>query len=326
MFRSEFSRAAARAAATALAGVAGLVFLAAVQAQTVSDAERNVLDQLPPPPIPPRRAPKGIPQYEGLIPESDRPWELPPDLMVELYDRADTYRAYTKRFTCDETARLADYDGSGNATKDKVRHYGYLLLKDAFGEQFREYRQELAKNGTLKKGSVTDEEPFPPAYAWVFLFSRFNEPFFGFRYMGDRFDGFDWIHEIHFRGSLPFTDGQDIRQWEGVILLDAVTLTPLEIRAEPHNQKNRIDALYRRHQQSFSLLGMRAAPKPKGYRAQIQFRERRDQLTFPTELRYDTFVAISPTQIASTKASTRTYENYRFTLIGVDPEIGDVAD
>ena len=62
------------------------------------------------------------------------------------------------------------------------------------------------------KGEAIDEEPFPPAYAWVFLFSRFHEPYFVFRLLDTKFDGFDYVHEIQFKGSLSFTDGKDIRQ------------------------------------------------------------------------------------------------------------------
>ena len=76
---------------------------------------------------------------------------------------------------------------------------------------------------------------------------------------------------------------------------------------------DRIEELYRRYNSSFNIMGMRTAPKPLGYRAQIQFRfrESRSQLAFPTELRYDTFRAISTTRIAPVSASIRTYSDYR---------------
>ena len=41
--------------------------------------------------------------------------------------------------------------------------------------------------------------------------------------LGDGFEGFDWVRRIQFRGALPFTDGRDIRQWEGTVLVDAFT-------------------------------------------------------------------------------------------------------
>jgi len=279
-----------------------------------------------PPPVPPKPRPDEdeVPPLESVVEESDAPWGLSAELLDPLFEQAAVYSDYTNRFTCNEVARISDYDASGGASGENVRIYGYLLIKDGFG--VREYRQRLAKDGTIKPGEVKDEEPFPPAYAWVFLFSRFNEPFFSYRYHGDRFDGFDWVHEIEFRGSLPFTDGKDIRQWQGTAVVDAVTYTPLEIRAEPAGQQERIEQLYRAYNQSFNIIGFRTKPKPLGYRATIQFRLRKDGLTFPTELRYDTFRAISPNQVVPTKASVRTYEAYQIYRAEVRQEVGETRD
>lgn len=293
-------------------------------AQQPPDHEQGIPDPIPPP-VPKKEPPKQVGNYEPLVPDSDLPWGLEGDLLTTLYDKAGLYRDFAKRFSCIETARLADYDASGAVSNERIRRYGYLLTTSASGEAVQELRQIRARNGSFKPEPVDDEEPFPPAYAWVFLFSRFNEPYFGFRYLGNRFDGFDWVHEIQFKGGLPFTDGKDIRQWEGVILVDAVTSNPLEIRAEPTGQRERIDALYRRWSSSFNVLGMRTAPKPLGFRARIQFRDHAKGLTFPTELRYDTFRAVSPERIVPTKASTRTYQDYRFFRTREAQEFGDRA-
>jgi hypothetical protein len=268
-----------------------------------------------PPPLPPEPPPEeddANDPYQPVGPDSDAPWLVDRDLVARLADRCARYAEYVRRFTTDETARSAEYDRAGEVSDERIRRYGYLL-RDIGGRGLYEIRQELGKDGTLKPGEVADPEPFPPAYAWVYLFSKINQPYFSYRYLGDRFDGFDWIHEIQFKGSLPFTDGKDIRQWEGTILVDAVSYTPLEIRAEPLGQHDRIEELYRRYNSSFNIMGMRTAPKPLGYRAQIQFRfrESRSQLAFPTELRYDTFRAISTTRIAPVSASIRTYSDYR---------------
>jgi hypothetical protein len=291
-------------------------------AQGMSEPVPGLPDDIPPPlpPEAPRDSRRG---FASVIEDSDLPWGLSDDLLQQLFDKADIYRAYTRRFTCTETARLADYDGGGEAETEKIRRYAYLLIKDPEGENVREYRQQLARNGEIKKGEIKDDEPFPPAYAWVFMFSRFNEPYFAFRLTDDRFDGFDWIYEIEFKGSLPFTDGKDIRQWEGRVLIDAVTHTPLEITAEPVGQKERIETLYRRWLQSFNLIGFRLAPRPFGYRAVIQFRHRREGLTFPTELRYDRFRAVGIEEIIPVKASIRTYDDYRITRVKTEEELGD---
>jgi hypothetical protein len=262
-------------------------------------------------------------ELDPARPESDRPWELPGEVLAAARARVEVYDAYSRRFVCDEFARLADYDESGEATKEKVRQYGYLLVRDS-GASFREMRQVLTEQGKYK-GEVEDPEPFPPAYAWVFLFSRFHEPYFKFRLIETRFEGFDLVHAIQFKGSLAFSDGKDIRQWEGTVLLDANTHTPLEIVAEPAGQKQRIEAMYRSWSQSFNLLGFRTKPAPRGYRARVEFLLRREELTFPTDLRYDTFRAVSPTQAVREQASTRTYRNYKFTRPEATPHIGDVV-
>jgi hypothetical protein len=259
-------------------------------------------------------------------PESDEPWGLEADFVKPLYDRAAVYEAYIRKFTCDESARLAEYDENGQVQSERTRRYGYLLVESDIDHSMRELRQELGKDGSLK-GEVRDEEPFPPAYSWVFLFSRFNEPYFSFRLVDDRFDGFDWVYEIQFRGSLPFRTGKDIREWEGTVLIDAVTHAPLEIVAEPAGQQERIESLYRQWRSSFNIMGMRTAPKPLGYRATIQFRhrDRESQLTFPTNLRYDTFVAVSVKQTVPVRASIRSYSKYRIFTPTVEEELGEVG-
>ncbi len=290
-------------------------------AQHPQDPEPGIPEPIRPPV--PRQAPKEeLRGYASVISESDLPWGLPDDLKERLYESATAYREYTNRFTCVETARQANYDESGVAVEENKRQYGYLLLKEPEGERLREYRQRIAEDGTIKKDEVKDREPFPPAYAWVFMFSRFNEPYFAFRLLDDKFDGFDWVYEIEFMGSLPFTNGKDIREWEGTILVDAVTHTPLEINAQPVGQRERIDAYFRRWAQAFDLIGIKLAPRPLGYQAMIRFRLRREGLSFPTELRYDTIRAVGIDAFRLVRASIRTYDDYRITRVRTKEEVG----
>ncbi len=296
-------------------------------AQQPMGHEQDVIEPVPPPvPVEEEDDDKAGLEYEPIAPQSDQPWGLAQELLGSLFERARLYAEYTNRFTCDETARLADYNSSGEVTSERRKRYAYTLLKDTAGETIREHRQELSRSGSPKRGAVEDEEPFPPAYAWVFLFSRFNEPYFAFRYLEERFDGFDWVYEIQFKGAVRFTDGKDIRQWEGTVILDAVTHTPLEIRAEPTGQQDRIEALYRQYMGSFNIIGIRTKPKPRGFRAEIQFRNLRDKLTFPTQLRYDTFQAVSPTQVVPVRASTRGYSRYRIIEVTMDQTVGETID
>jgi hypothetical protein len=296
-------------------------------AQLPRGPERGLPDPIPPPL--PQQKPKDedkVGNYRPLLADSEAPWGLPAELLESLHVQADRYQAYTRRFSCTETARLADYDSSGSVAGETERVYGYLLTQPDAGQAPREYRQRLNREGKPKQGEVKDEEPFPPAYAWVLLFSRFNEPYFSYRSRGDRFEGFDWVYELHFRGSMPFTDGKDIRQWEGIALVDAATFTPLEIQAEPQGQHARIDALYRRWAKSFNFMGLRAAPKPLAYRALVEFRLRREGLSFPTRLRYDTLRAVSPKQVFNAKASTRVYRDYRIFRVRDEQSVGGSVD
>jgi hypothetical protein len=259
---------------------------------------------------------------EDTLPVSDAPWGLPPEMQEKLAAAAEVYRAYTRQFTCIETARSVHYKG-GEAGEDKHRTYSFLLTTDESGSSFQESRRLVTEKGTVKKGEVKDEEPFPPAYAWVFLFSAFNQPYFSYRDLGDRFDGFDWVREIQFKGAVPFTDGKDIRQWEGVVLVDAATHTPLEIRAQPKGQEDRLRAKFLRWAQSFNIMGIRLAPRPFGYRCRIEFHFRKDRLTFPTRLRYDKFRAVEFRRVIPWKASSRTYSEYRFFQVGTRETLGD---
>ncbi len=263
-----------------------------------------------PPATPPPPGTAAKPTEGASKPEA--PWSLPADLLARLARIAEQYRDYALRFTCIETVRAADYDAEQEASKESVRRYAYLLEREADGETLREYRQKVRDDGTARGGEVKDEEPFPPAYAWVQMFNRFNQGFFSYRDLGEHVDGYDWVREIEFRGALPFTDGRDIRQWEGSVLVDAVTMTPVEIRAKPTGQDARVKALYSHWSQAFNLIGIHLAPRPLMYSALVQFGLRRDGLSFPTQLRYDTRVAVSSTQSVPREASSRRYDGYQF--------------
>lgn len=299
-----------------------------IAAAQLGERQPQGLPDSVPPPLPPREPPKDAPGYDAVITETGQPWELPLDLRAALEHKARTYESYLQSFTCDETVRRAEYD-SGEVTKERVQNYGYLLVKDATSDRVRESRREFAKNGELRPSEVLDEEPFPPAYEWVFLFSTFHQPLFSYRYVGQYFDGFDLVYEVQFRGALPFTDGRDIRQWEGRVLLDAFTYTPLDVEAEPSGQRDRVAQLFDSYNRSFNILGMRTGKRPLTHHAHIELGLHKElpgsgiRLTFPTQLRYDTRSAVSPRQVVPVRASTRKYSNYKFFTITDEPLVGD---
>lgn len=266
-------------------------------------------------PAPPE---EGAAAEESLRPPS-------PEFLEMLARVAVRYREYALRLTCIETVRAAKYGASGEAEKETVRRYAYLLYRDADGKTLRELRQRVREDGTITREEVRDEEPFPPAYAWVDLFSRSFQPFFAYRDRGERFEGYEWVREIEFRGALPFSDGKDIREWEGTVLVNAISGTPVEIRAEPSGQGARVRLLYERWSSSFRLLGLRVGPRPIGYRCRVAFRTHRDGLSFPTELRYDTFRAVSAVETVPTSASIRSYDAYRFFRVEEQERLVEVA-
>ncbi len=292
----------------------GVGVLAVLGALCAAPAPREREDEAAPPP--PRQA--AAASEESLRPPS-------PELLEMLARVAVRYREYALRLTCIETVRVAKYGGSGEAEKETVRRYAYLLYRDADGSTLRELRHRVREDGTITREEVRDEEPFPPAYAWVDLFSRSFQPFFAYRDRGERFVGYEWVREIEFRGALPFTDGKDIREWEGTVLVNTITGTPVEIRAEPTGQGARVRLLYERWSASFRLQGLRLGPRPIGYRCRVAFLTHRDGLTFPTELRYDTFRAVSAVETVPTRASIRTYDAYRFFRVEAEERLGGVA-
>jgi hypothetical protein len=256
-----------------------------------------------------------------LLPDDGSPWGVSPELATRLAGVAEKYLNYAVKFTCTETVRKAQFDDH-EAKHETSRIYGYLLERGD-GQSIREFRQKLKSDGTVTTSEVNDAEAFPPAYAWVFLFSKANQPYFAYRERGDRFEGYDWVRIFEFKGAIPYTDGRDIRQWDGVVLVDATTMTPVEIRAEPGHQKERLKLLFERWSQSFNVVGMRTGPKAIGFSGRVLFQTRRDQLSFPTQLRYSSFRAVTPKSTEPTEASTREYSAYHFFETGTNERVLD---
>jgi hypothetical protein len=242
----------------------------------------------------------------SLLPDDGSPWGVAPELAARLAGVATKYLDYAVKFTCTETVRKARFD-DGEAKKETSKRYGYLLERGD-GQTILEFRQKMKGDGTVTTSEINDTE----AYAWVFLFSQANQPYFAYRERGDRFEGYDWVRIFEFKGAIPYTDGRDIRQWDGVALVDATTLTPVEIRAEPSHQQERLKVLFSRWSQSFNIVGGRVGPKPIGFSGRVMLQTRRDQLTFPTQLRYSSFRAITSKSTEPTEASTREYSSYQF--------------
>ena len=151
------------------------------------------------------------------------------------------------------------------------------------------------------------------------------------RHVEERVEGFGIVHEVHFRGGLPFQAGKDVREWEGTLLVDAATLSPLSLVAEPRGQRERLAELYERYARSlkvsiFGLINFSAKPEARGYRARVEFDRVHDGLRFPTRVRYDTFELVSGEAVIPVMASTRSYDGYRFTAVDTEELLGTPRD
>jgi hypothetical protein len=291
----------------------------------IDDSHDSVPEPVPPPPLPPPTRPKGTTKYVPLERKPEVAWgTIDAEMLASLQRTAGAYAAFTRKFVCDETVRTADYKGTGEVADEKTREYYYLLtLGGDRGETVRELRQEEERGGY--KPAEVKPAPFPPAYAWAFLFSEFHAPYFDFRHVDTYFDGFELVHEIEFKGSIPFQEGQDIRQWEGTVLVDAFKHIPLEVRAEPKGQQERLAEMYRLWTQSWNILGFRTKETPYGHRAVVAFGYFKHELSFPTRLRYEKFRAVGPGQVVPSEAATHSYARYQFTNVEEDPRFGDVV-
>lgn len=303
--------------------------LAAAIAQRPLD---HVSDFDVPPPLKQPPKPKHARPYEPALPESDAPWTLPEKMFELFVKRSALYEENAHKFVCDETVELARYDRNGEASSGKQWRHAYYLSGDGF--DLIETRLKLRKDGSVRLGSPArfqDDLRFPPSYAWLLLFNDVNRGVISVRYVEERVEGFGLVHEIHFRGGLPFQAGKDVREWEGTLLVDAATLSPLSIVAEPRGQNERLQEAYRRYVRSlkvsiFGMINFRSKPEARGYRAQIDFDRIHDGLRFPSRVRYDTFELVSGEEVLPVMASTRWYDGYRFTAVDIEEHLGTSRD
>jgi hypothetical protein len=260
------------------------------------------------------------PALRGNEPSSPL-WGRIPHLSAALASQADCYLEHRDEFVSVETARSTRYR---NERPRRATSFGRPLPGLPYGDEttpeFRlrtEHQESRARKRVSRKLSV-----FPSPHDWAALFSAKNQPFFMFRELGTRLEGFDFVREIRFRGALPFTDGRDIREWEGVALVEASLLRVVEIRARPLNQEDRLRFLYDRWSRSFKItFGIFAGPffipgptlrfarRPLAYRCFVRFDDRKEQIWLPTLMSCEIRQAVSPERTVLRTLSTRHYMN-----------------
>jgi hypothetical protein len=249
-------------------------------------------------------------------------WGLSERLSATLARQADAYLDRARRLACVETVRRVRYMAARPIVKE--RRYEFVPGRSFGDSVIPEFRFEISPRGKVRKRAWRRSKTFPSAHDWARLFSASNQPYFMYRDLGIRIEGFDLVREIQFRGWLPFTDGRDIRQWEGTALVEITALRIVEIRARPRNQDARVAKLYDKWSRSFKItLGLFAGPlfvplktfrmarRPLAHYCFLRFDCRRDGARLPSLLRYEARRAVSREETARRSISTRRYHGYR---------------
>jgi hypothetical protein len=253
-------------------------------------------------------------EQDPWVREQDAPWGLPDELLEQLARQAAEYESLAEGFEWSEKTQRVKYP-RGRAHEGDARKATYVLaLEDGLvtpvpvrggGKSFKRYGKSRA----------------PPANAWIQLFSRRNQPFFAYRELGDWPHAFGKARRIQFRGSLPYSDGADIRQWEGTILVDPHSLRLLELDARPLHLWPRLEYRRREYVRSFKIfffgLPIRFKKKPIAERVYVRFDVHRDGITLPVDAHVERFEMTSPYQAV---VRSRVETHYVHDLPGGDPD------
>lgn len=200
--------------------------------------------------------------YEPFSPQ----WgsDVPPELLEQLTARAELNQKMAKKFKCSEEV---SHDNS------EIRVFDYLLHEAPKNRQASAGDVQPLRFKENNKGKAHFSDSFPPAFVWSYLFSNAYQPNFTYRYLGESAGGFRPAHRIAFRGIRRFDSGTDIREWEGIVIVDAGTHEIMRIEAAPRNYAPIVEHKRRKYQMSFNLAGIRFRKKPRVYVLHVDFRE-----------------------------------------------------
>jgi hypothetical protein len=255
-------------------------------------------------------------------PASDPPWGLSESLLTALADRSERYETRAPRVTCVETIRSVRFRDDRSFVNERRLHYA--PGGSHAGVALPDLRFEVKPKGSIPARPPKRIERFPSASDWARLFSARNQLFFMYRELGTRLVEFDLVREIEFRGWLPFGDGRDIREWEGVALVESTGLRLVEVRARPRNQEARLAKLYEKWTKSLKFkIGLFAGPffmplvtirtvrRPLAYDVLVRYDHRYESLRLPTLLRYEIRRAVGRDETAPWSLATLRYTDCR---------------
>lgn len=239
---------------------------------------------------------------------------LPPGLLDKLSKKSQEYENYALKFICTEISRRATYDqSSGEYGIEKLENLDYLLEANPYEGRFSAYRQKIKKtsSGTYRR-PIHFKMNFPEAYSWVFIFSKNFRNVMKYGYHGKEIYGYKLAHVISFRGFQPFSDGKDIREWEGQLWIEEGTWNILKVEATPIHQEDILEIKRLEYNRAFSIMGIKLKKKPLGYSCTVYFDFEQEGLSFPTEARNEIFEPIGKKKIRPHSAIILNYVDYHF--------------
>lgn len=236
------------------------------------------------------------------------PWTLPDEMIERLARRAEEYEQAALSLECRETMHRVKFPRPGKAAERIVGEVTYLLkLEDGSLIPVRLRDRSLRRSSKIAA---------PPAFAWTQLFALHNQPYMAYRDVGEVPYAFGMAREIQFRGALPYTDGKDIREWEGTVLVDMFSLLPLEIDARPRSFWPRLRHQHDAYNRSFKFvffgLPIRFKKKPFGERVQVRFDMQSNGLTLPVAAHVDRVEMVLPDRVIVRRRTVVDYDTYQF--------------
>ncbi len=239
---------------------------------------------------------------------------LPEGLLEKLSEKSEEYKSYALKFVCTEVFREAFYSASEEEySKEKFEHRDYLLEINPERGHFSAYRQKLMATAQGQGRTVIDFEiNFPEAYSWVFIFSKNFRNTMKYGYLGMEVYFYKLAHVISFRGFQPFSDGRDIRQWEGKIWVEERTWNILRVEAKPIHQDDILELKRLEYNRAFSFMGIKLKKKPIGYSCLVYFDFEHEGLSFPTEAQNEMFEPVSEKETVPHSKIILSYADYHF--------------
>jgi len=224
---------------------------------------------------------------EPAADERDVPWGLPDDLLVRLAEQAGTYEATAMDLPFRGTTQRIKYP-RGRTSVGEARPSSYVFAFDDGA------MVAVPTQGTGSSARRYGKSKTPPAHAWMQLFSERNQPFISYRDLGEVPHAFGNARKIQFRGSLPYDDGTDVRQWEGTALIDPSTLRLLEIDAYPLHLWPRLERQRSDYLQSFRLVFIRFKKRPIAERVHLRFDVQPSGISLPVQADVERFELTAP--------------------------------